>query len=174
MRAFKTALLATALVGAMSVTPAKAEFYVNPFAGMLVTDTTAYVGGEKLVDLGGDAPFAGVRAGWNSGNAFLYGAELEAFAADGRSRVMLNNGLTYTQNYDYGVGAYARVGWRTPGNAIAFARVGVLNTNVDTRVDFGVGAEIPFAPNTRFRIDLGYAPGDIEFFRLSGGIVIAF
>ncbi len=24
------------------------------------------------------------------------------------------------------------------------------------------------------RIDLGYAPGDIEFYRLTGGIVIAF
>ena len=174
MRAFKTTLLATALVGALAATPAKAEFYVNPFAGMLVTDTTADIGTQRVPDLGGDAVLAGVRAGWNSNNAFLYGVELEAFAADGRSRLMLNNGLTYTQNYDYGVGAYGRVGWRTPGNAIAFARVGVLNTNVDTRVDFGVGAEIPMATNVRFRIDLGYAPGDIEFYRLTAGVVFAF
>lgn len=173
MRTFKALLLATALLGGTGGL-AKAEFYVNPFVGMLVTDTTARVGSEKIVDLGGDAPFAGVRVGWNSNGSFLYGAELEAFAADGRSRLMFTNGLTYTQDYNYGVGAYGRMGWRTPGNAIAFVRVGVLNTNVDTRVDFGVGAEIPMAPNTRVRIDLGYAPGDIEFYRLSVGIVVAF
>lgn len=171
----KNLLLATALVGgfALSTNPASAEIYVNPFAGMMVTDTTADIGDQRVPDMGGDAPMAGIRIGVQSEGSFLYGAELEAFGANGRSRLMLNNGQTYTVNYDYGVGAYGRIGWRTNGQSLAFLRVGVLNTNVDTRVDFGIGAEVPFSEKVRFRVDIGYAPGDIEFYRLTAGIVIA-
>lgn len=169
----KNLFLAAALL-AGSGGLAQAEVYVNPFAGMLVTDTTAHIGTQTVPDMGGDAPLGGIRVGVQSEGPFLYGAELEAFGADGRSRLMLNNGMTYTVNYDYGVGAYGRIGWRTTGQSIAFARVGVLNTNVDTRVDFGIGAEVPFSEKVRFRVDLGYAPGDIEFYRLTAGVVFAF
>lgn len=170
----KTVLCSLALL--VPALTAKAEIYVNPFAGMLVTDTTARVGQnpvQVIPDMGGDALLGGLRLGIQSEGSFLYGAELEAFGANGRSRLMLNNGATYTVNYDYGMGAYARIGWRTHGQSIGFFRVGVLNTNVDTRVDLGIGAEIPFSEKVRFRVDLGYAPGDIEFYRLTAGIVIA-
>lgn len=173
MRTFKALLLATALLSGTAGL-AKAEFYVNPFAGMMVTDTTADIGTQRIPDMGGDASLAGIRLGIQSEGSFLYGAELEAFGANGRSRLMLNNGMTYTVNYDYGVGAYGRIGWRTHGQSLGFFRVGVLNTNVDTRVDFGIGAEVPFSEKVRFRVDLGYAPGDIEFYRLTAGIAIAF
>lgn len=153
--------------------PANAEVYANPFAGMTVFDSTVTVGGTKLIDQGGDAVIGGVRLGIQSEGSFLYGAELEAFGGTGRSRAIVN-GETYSVNLDYGVGAYARIGWRTRGQALGFFRIGVLNTNIDTRVDFGAGAEIPISNRMRFRIDLGYAPGDIEFYRLTGGIVIAF
>lgn len=173
----KKYLLAATLLAGLTVTAQAQEFYINPFAGMLVTDTTARVGQNPVQivpDMGGDALMAGVRLGIQSTGDFLYGAELEAFGANGRSRLMLNNGDTYTVNYDYGMGAYGRIGWRTRGQSLAFFRVGVLNTNVDTRVDFGIGAEVPFSEKVRFRVDLGYAPGDIEFYRLTAGVVFAF
>ena len=165
-------LCTLALMGLPSL-PAKAEIYINPFAGMMVTDTTADIGTQRVPDMGGDAPLAGLRLGIQSTGSFLYGAEIEASGMDGRSRLMLNNGQTYTVNYDYGLGAYVRIGWRTHGQAIGFFRAGMLNTNVDTRLDLGIGAEVPFSDKVRFRVDLGYAPGDIGFYRLTAGMVIA-
>lgn len=169
------ALMAAVLGLVLYCTPAKSqEIFINPFFGATVFDTTVDLGTQRAPDQGGDALTGGIRLGINNTAPFFYGAELEAFGANGRSRLMLNNGLTYTYDLNWGAGAYARIGWRTRGNTIAFFRAGVLATNNDTRVDLGVGAEVPVADNVAIRIDLGYSPGNVEYYRLTGGVVMRF
>lgn len=100
--------LAAAAVLIVSPSLAMAEVYVNPFAGMLVFDTTTTVGGVKLVDQGGDASQAGIRVGYGHrwpGGLYL-GAEAEGFLASGRSRAVVN-GETYSWSVNGGAGAYA-------------------------------------------------------------------
>lgn len=160
------------LLGVASL-PAKAEFYVNPFAGMTIFDSTVTVGGTKLIDQGGDAINFGVRAGWLSSGPYFFGGEIEGNGFSGRSRAIVN-GQTYNYALEWGVGAYGRVGWRTLNSSAFFARAGVLTTNQDTRPDFGVGAEVWIGNGLLARIDLGYAPGDVEFYRMTGGLVFRF
>jgi hypothetical protein len=158
---------------------APAQSYVNAFAGVTLFDSTKTVGGVKLIDQGGDAATAGLRAGW--GHRFpagLYlGAEAELFGASGRSRACVN-GQCFSFTVDGGAGAFARAGWETQGRALFFVRGGtqVLFTNQGTQwaPAIGIGAEIPFAPRWRARLDITYAWTDRdkrEFTQVSAGAV---
>jgi len=137
--------------------------HVDIFAGAQLMDRTETVGGVKLIDLGGDAMRAGLRAGygyrWPS-NLYL-GGELDGWLASGRARAVVN-GWTFSVTEQGGVGAYARIGARgaTSGTMI-YARVGVQNfqTNVgsDTTPAVGIGAEVGLGGSWAIRLDLTYS-----------------
>ena len=57
----------------MGTTTANAEIYVNPFAGMMVTDITAIIGTQRILDMGGDALIGGLRVGIQSEGSFTAG-----------------------------------------------------------------------------------------------------
>jgi hypothetical protein len=159
-------------------TSAKAEFFINPFAGMMVFDSTVTVGTTKLVDQGGDAIQGGVRLGWiNNQPGLHYGVEADGLLASGRSRAVIPPDI-YSYSIHGGLGAYGRLGWRTNGNSIMFLRAGVqfLNTNQgwETLPAIGAGAEIPFAPNWAVRLDLTYAWDRVEFYNGTVGVVWRF
>ena len=168
----KRALFAAALAlpGA-----AQAQGYVNAFAGAMVTDTTVTVGGVKLVDQGGDALAAGLRAGW--GHRFpagLYlGAEAELFGASGRSRACVN-GECYSRALNGGAGAFGRVGWQMQAGALFFARAGgqaMFTSQGTQRVPaVGAGAEVPIAGRWFARVDLTYAAGSVETYQGTAGV----
>lgn len=137
-------------------------FYASPFAGMIVTDSTVTVGGQKLVDQGGDMLAAGLRGGWGAvrpGGLYL-GAEVEGWGAAGRSRACVN-GSCFSFSVDGAVGGFARVGWQTPGRALGYTRLGgqALFTSQGTQIApaIGIGAEIPVGPRWRVRLDVTYA-----------------
>jgi hypothetical protein len=158
--------------------PVKAELFVNAFAGMMVFDSTITVGPTKLVDQGGDAIQGGLRLGWiNESPGLHYGVEAEGLLASGRSRAVIPPDV-YSLSIHGGLGAYARLGWRTQGNSIMFVRAGALflNTNQgwETLPAIGVGAEIPFAPRWAVRMDLTYAWDRVEFYNGTLGVVWRF
>ena len=174
----KRSLVAAFLAGfALTGTgDAPAQGYVNAFAGMAVFDSTVSVGGVKLVDQGGDAAVGGLRIGyghrWPSG---LYlGAEVEGFAAHGRSRAVVN-GVGYSLDLRGGVGGFARLGWVPHGgSSLFFARAGVQMLSVSRGWDavpaLGVGAEVPFAGSWYARADLTYAWNGVETYQGTIGI----
>jgi hypothetical protein len=156
---------------------APAQSYVNAFAGVTLFDSTQTVGGVKLIDQGGDAATAGLRAGW--GHRFpagLYlGAEAELFGASGRSRACVN-GECYNLALDGGAGAFARAGWQAQqGGAIFYARGGgqALFTSQGTQIvpALGIGAEVPIAGRFSARIDATYAWNATEFYQITAGVV---
>jgi hypothetical protein len=158
---------------------AQPQPYVNLFAGAVVFDSTVTVGGTKLIDQGGDALALGARVGvGNSAPGVYFGGEVEGFLASGRSRALVN-GEVYSLSLRSGAGAYGRVGWRTYGNSIFFARGGYLavNTNRGWRSApaAGIGAEVPFGPGWTARIDLGFASvGGVEHYQMNAGISYRF
>jgi hypothetical protein len=169
------AILLGALVGALLSTSAMARCDVGAFAGVTVLDSTVVVGDTKLVDQGGDAAMAGLRAGcgyrWPAG---LYlGAEAEVFASQGRSRAVVN-GVGYSLDLNGGTGAFARVGWETRGSALFYGRAGVqaIFTSQGTQVvpAIGIGAEVPFAPRWRARVDITYAWNSVEYYQMTAGV----
>lgn len=175
-----TSILIALLIAAISTGRARAEgFYVGPLAGVLVMDTTATVGGVKLVDQGGDATIAGIRGGWGHrfDGGFYLGLEAEGFLASGRSRAVVN-GSVYSYEVHNGLAGYVRAGWWTQGNALFFARLGVLS--LDTSFgrqnipSAGIGAEVPFAPGWAARIDGGYSWNDVEHYTITAGVVYRF
>lgn len=152
-------IVAAALLAAATL-PAKAESYVNVFAGAATFDSTVTVGGVKLIDQGGDALSGGLRVGWGmTQQDVYYGLEAEGFLAHGRSRAVVN-GNVYSWELRGGLGAYGRFGWRT-GDAIFYGRGGVLaldtNQGWETRPAVGGGAEVPFGPGWAFRVDVTYS-----------------
>ncbi len=170
----------TAILTGFFTTKAKAEgFYVNPFVGAMVLDSTVTVGDTKLVDQGGDALMGGLRAGWGRrfSSGLYLGAEAEGFLASGRSRAVVN-GVGYSYAVNDGVGAYARAGWMTQGGALFFARVGGLSLGTSQGrqniPSAGVGAEVPFAPRWAARIDGGYSWNRVEHYTITAGIVYRF
>lgn len=174
------------LMAWLTVNKAKAEelppggqFYIGAFAGMMVFDSTVTVGGVKLVDQGGDAFQGGIRAGWINSAAFHFGVEVEGLLASGRSRAVIPGVGTYSRDVTSGVSAFARVGWRTQGNAIMFLRPGIqyLNTSSGWEVApaIGVGAEIPLGRNWAARLDILYAWLDkLEFYTGTIGVIWRF
>jgi hypothetical protein len=153
--------------------------YVGAFAGVALFDSTVTVGGVKLVDQGGDAAMAGVRAGWGRAwPAGLYlGGEVEGFAASGRSRAVVN-GQVYSLSLRGGAGAYGRIGFApADGRALFFARAGVQAVDTSqgwqTTPAVGLGAEVPFLGTWAARIDAGYAWGSDgrELYSVTAGLV---
>lgn len=182
MKTLPLAALAVVLASPLA-SPAFAQgLYVNPFAGMVVVDSTITVGEQKLVDQGGDMLAAGVRGGWGvrRPSGLYLGAEVEAWGASGRSRACVN-GQCFSYALDGGVGAFARVGWQTEGRALFFVRGGTqaLFSNQGTQwaPAVGIGAEVPFAPRWRARLDVTYAwtsQDRREFTQVSVGVVREF
>lgn len=172
------ARLLGALAGALLSTSVMAQGYVGAFAGVTVLDSTVVVDDTKLVDQGGDAAMAGLRAGWgHRWPAGLYlGAEAEVFAAQGRSRAVVN-GVGYSLDINGGAGGFARVGWETRGSALFYGRAGVQGiwTNQGTQVvpAVGIGAEVPFAPRWRARVDITYAWNGVEYYQMVVGVSFA-
>jgi hypothetical protein len=180
------------LMAWLTVNKAKAEelppggqFYIGAFAGMTVFDSTVTIGGVKpidqveLVDQGGDAFQGGIRAGWINSAAFHFGVEVEGLLASGRSRAVIPGVGTYSRDVTSGVGAFARVGWRTQGNAIMFLRPGIQYLNTSSGWEavpaIGIGAEIPIGRNWAARLDVSYAWGNqVEYYNGTIGVIWRF
>lgn len=176
---FLSALLISSQAMSQETPRSPIEFHVGAFAGMMVFDSTITVGGIKLVDQGGDAVQGGIRAGISNTGPFHFGFEVEGFLASGRSRAVIPNRGVYSLDVSSGLGAFGRVGWRTPGNSVMFLRPGVmfLNTNAgwETVPAVGVGAEIPFARGWAARLDVTYAWGsEREYYNGTAGVVFRF
>jgi hypothetical protein len=169
----KRAILAAAL--ALPI-PAMAQGYVNAFAGAVVMDSTVTVGGVKLIDQGGDAFNAGLRAGWGRvlPSGIYIGAEAELFGAAGRSRAVVN-GAVYNLALNGGAAGFVRAGWQPHGSgALFFARGGAqaLFTSQGAQVvpAIGIGAEVPISGRWFARVDLTYAWNSTEFYQGNAGV----
>jgi hypothetical protein len=146
---------------------AKADFYINLGAGMGMMDATTYVADQKQVDNGGDYALAILRAGW--GTTFTSGAyiglEAGGAVAQGRSRLVVN-GVGYSHEINGFAEIMGRIGWETRGNSLFFVRAGTIamftNQGTDWMPAVGMGAEVPFAPRWRARIEVTYAWTDRE------------
>lgn len=187
LAAFFYAPLMAALAAPFAPAPARADFFVNLYAGAAAMDSTQTVGGVKMIDQGGDYYMGGVRIGydWIAQNGVFVGAEGEGFLGHGRSRALVNGDL-FSYTVRGGLGAYGRLGWRTrDSNARFFARAGVLGLNTNSGWDMqpavGLGAEVPFGPGWAARLDGTYSwgardgtRGGIEHYQLTGGVVYRF
>jgi hypothetical protein len=168
---------ATALLAALAMPgAAQAQGYVNAFAGAVAMDSTQTVGGVKLIDQGGDAFNAGMRAGWGRvlPSGIYIGAEAELFGASGRSRAVVN-GAVYNLALNGGAGGFVRAGWQPHGSgALFFARGGsqALFTSQGTQIvpAIGLGAEVPFSARWFARVDLTYAWSGVETYQGTAGI----
>lgn len=164
---FRAAIAAALLAAA----PAHAQPYAEAFAGMAAFDSTVSLGGTQLVDKGGDAAMAGVRAGWGHRwpSGVYIGAEGDVFATSGRSRACVN-GECHSFTLRSGAGAYARLGWAPDdGRSLFYIRAGAQawNTSAGWRVvpAIGAGAEIPFARTWFVRLDGTYAVNGVETYQ---------
>lgn len=80
-----------------------------------------------------------------------------------------------------GAGAFARMGVRTRGNALFFARAGTQaifsNQGTQWTPAIGIGAEVPFSPRWFARFDITYAWADTdrrEFYQGNAGVGVRF
>jgi hypothetical protein len=165
----RTALAAAALLAAAAA--AHAQPYAEAFAGMTAFDSTIEIGGQKLVDQGGDAVMLGARAGWGHRwpSGVYVGFEGDVFATNGRSRACVN-GDCYAFSLRSGAGAYARLGWAPDdGRSLFYIRAGAQgwNTAQGWRAvpAIGAGAEIPFARTWFVRVDGTYAADGVETYQ---------
>lgn len=181
--------MATAILAASPAMATEPHAYVGAFGGIAVFDTTVSVGGIKVVDQGGDAPIAGARAGigWRLASGLYLGAEAEAFAGSGRSRLVIPaersaSGATevYSRSLDGGGGAFLRIGI-APGPAtenappsLFFARAGgqAFSTSMGTEVvpAVGIGAEVRITRHLAARIDATYGWNDMETWQATAGL----
>ena len=132
-------------------------------------------------DRGGSGFLGGARVGIGGRpmltSGLWIGAELEGWGADGRSNSRLPGGpCADCLRVDGAIGAFGRVGWQLPGDAMMHGRVGWQGLAIDRtqggRSDsgwqgalaLGAGAEIPVSQRAYLRLDGTWSrAGSVDF-----------